>query len=176
MQQKGRHPHLTSSLFRADDAPIELPSAPISPEIPKLLISGDFTASRPRLSRILHCSTKLPQARMKKISLANFAFGSNLSARAEFVRFQKGEPNGLESTKNRRSVGGHGNQHVCVRRPQVTSGNNPTLSAGGRPGTTRSRSGRRVLAGAHLQDVLELKFWTSIMIELQGLSSKTSEP
>jgi hypothetical protein len=27
MQQKGRHPHLTSSLFRADDAPIALPSA-----------------------------------------------------------------------------------------------------------------------------------------------------
>jgi hypothetical protein len=94
---------------------------------------------------------------MKKISLANFAFGSNLSARAEFVRFQKGEPNGLESTKNRRSFGWHGNQHVCVRRPQVTSGNNLTLSAGGRPGTTRSRSGRRVLTGAHLQDVLELK-------------------
>jgi hypothetical protein len=29
----------------------------------------------------------------------------------------KGEPNGLESTENRRSAGRHGNQHVCVRRP-----------------------------------------------------------
>jgi hypothetical protein len=32
----------------------------------------------------------------------------------------KGAPNGLESTKNRRSAGRHGNQHVCVRGPQVT--------------------------------------------------------
>jgi hypothetical protein len=32
----------------------------------------------------------------------------------------KGEPNGLESTENRRSAGGHGNQHVYVRRPQVS--------------------------------------------------------
>jgi hypothetical protein len=32
----------------------------------------------------------------------------------------KGEPNGLESTENRRSVGRHGNQHVYVRDPQVS--------------------------------------------------------
>jgi hypothetical protein len=32
----------------------------------------------------------------------------------------KGEPNGLESTENRRSVGRHGNQHVYVRYPQVS--------------------------------------------------------
>ena len=32
----------------------------------------------------------------------------------------KGEPNGLESTENRRSVGRHGNQHVYVRHPQVS--------------------------------------------------------
>ena len=34
----------------------------------------------------------------------------------------KGEPNGLESTENRRSAGRHGNQYVCVRRPQVSGG------------------------------------------------------
>src|ERR1700755_3604160 len=33
----------------------------------------------------------------------------------------KGEPNGLESTKNRRSLGGHGNQYVYVRYPQVAA-------------------------------------------------------
>src|SRR5438552_13875713 len=35
---------------------------------------------------------------------------------------QKGGPNGLESTKNRRSAGWHGNQHVCLRCPQVIGG------------------------------------------------------
>jgi len=30
-----------------------------------------------------------------------------------------GEPNGLESAENRRSIGRHGNQHVYVRHPQV---------------------------------------------------------
>src|ERR1700722_16622166 len=28
--------------------------------------------------------------------------------------------NGLEDPKDRRSIGWHGNQHVCVRRPQVS--------------------------------------------------------
>ena len=37
-----------------------------------------------------------------------------------FVRSQQGEPNGLESTEDRRSVGRHGNQHVYVRHPQVS--------------------------------------------------------
>ena len=32
----------------------------------------------------------------------------------------KGEPDGLESTENRRSLGRHGNQHVYVRHPQVS--------------------------------------------------------
>jgi hypothetical protein len=32
----------------------------------------------------------------------------------------KGVPNGLEDTEDRRSAGGYGNQHVCVRRPQVS--------------------------------------------------------
>ena len=35
----------------------------------------------------------------------------------------KGEPNGLESTENRRSVGRNGNQHVYVRDPQVSGAN-----------------------------------------------------
>jgi len=33
---------------------------------------------------------------------------------------RKGEPNGLESTENRRSVGRNGNQHVYVLDPQVS--------------------------------------------------------
>jgi hypothetical protein len=32
----------------------------------------------------------------------------------------QGELNGLEDTKDRRSAGRHGNQHVCVRRPQIS--------------------------------------------------------
>ena len=45
-----------------------------------------------------------------------------LVKRAEFVRFDLEEShNGLESTENRRSAGWHGNQHVRLRRPQVSS-------------------------------------------------------
>ena len=32
----------------------------------------------------------------------------------------KESQNGLEDTENRRCAGRHGNQHVCVRRPQVS--------------------------------------------------------
>ena len=56
----------------------------------------------------------------QKISLANFLIRSTLSPRAEFVRYQKERQNGLEITENRRSAGRHGNQHVCVRCPEVT--------------------------------------------------------
>jgi hypothetical protein len=34
--------------------------------------------------------------------------------------FEKESQNGLEDPKDRRSAGRHGNQHVCVRRPQVS--------------------------------------------------------
>src|SRR4051812_42286378 len=54
--------------------------------------------------------------------------------RAASVRVQKGEPNGLESTENRRSIGWHGNQHVYVRDPQVSGSDIYTSSAGGPPG------------------------------------------
>jgi hypothetical protein len=33
---------------------------------------------------------------------------------------QKESQNGLEDPKDRRSAGRHGNQYVCVRRPQVS--------------------------------------------------------
>ena len=56
----------------------------------------------------------------KKISLANFFNRSTLTPEGGVRPVSKGEPNGLESTKNRRSAGRHGNQHVCVRRPEVT--------------------------------------------------------
>ena len=53
---------------------------------------------------------------------------------------QKGELNGLESTQDRRSAGRHGNQHVCVRRPQVSGGDLSRFDAGGSPGVTRPRT------------------------------------
>jgi hypothetical protein len=59
---------------------------------------------------------------MTKISLANFLNGSTLSPRADFVRFDKESQNGLEDPEDRRSAGWHGNQHVCLRRPQVSRG------------------------------------------------------
>jgi hypothetical protein len=42
--------------------------------------------------------------------------------RASLSSFEKESHNGLESTEDRRSAGWHGNQHVCLRRPQVISG------------------------------------------------------
>jgi hypothetical protein len=41
---------------------------------------------------------------------------------SKFVQFKKESHNGVESTEDRRSAGWHGNQHVCLRRPQVISG------------------------------------------------------
>jgi hypothetical protein len=95
----------------------------------KPLISGGFAASRRRSGNTFcDAAKRRAEARGRKISLANFSLSSTLLDRAEVVRFQKGEPNGLESTKNRRSAGRHGNQHVCVRRPQVTSSDIPRLT------------------------------------------------
>ena len=61
-----------------------------------------------------------------------------LIGRAEFVRFHlKESQNGLESTEDRRSAGRHGNQHVCLRRPQVSGRDSFILDQGG-PRVTRS--------------------------------------
>jgi hypothetical protein len=39
----------------------------------------------------------------------------------------KESQNGLEDTKDRRSAGRHGNQYVCVRRPQISGGDSFTF-------------------------------------------------
>ena len=51
-----------------------------------------------------------------------------LIGRAEFVRFSKESQNGLENPEDRRSAGRHGNQHVCVRRPQVSGSRSFTFA------------------------------------------------
>ena len=51
-----------------------------------------------------------------------------LIGRAEFVRFSKESQNGLENPEDRRSAGRHGNQHVCVRRPQVSGSQSFTFA------------------------------------------------
>ena len=55
--------------------------------------------------------------------------------------FEMESHNGLEDPEDRRSVGWHGNQHVCLRRPQVSGSASFTLDAGGPPGVARSRTG-----------------------------------
>ena len=54
--------------------------------------------------------------------VANVLVRSTLGAEGEFfARINaKGEPNGLETAENRRSVSRNGNQHVYVRYPQVS--------------------------------------------------------
>jgi hypothetical protein len=75
---------------------------------------------------------------MKKISLANFSFRSSLSPEGEVRPVYKESQNGLENPEDRRSAGWHGNQYVCVRRPQVSGCDSFTFDAGGPPGVTRS--------------------------------------
>jgi hypothetical protein len=77
--------------------------------------------------------------------------------RAEFVRFHSKESqNGLESTEDRRSAGRHGNQHVCLRRPQVGGSKSILLEQGGLPGVTRLQG--RDLHPASTFEVFEAPF------------------
>jgi hypothetical protein len=66
--------------------------------------------------------SKAGHALDRKISLANFSSHGSLIRRAESSSCLQGEPNGLESTEDRRSAVRHGNQHVCERHPQVICG------------------------------------------------------
>jgi hypothetical protein len=74
----------------------------------------------------------------KKISLANFSFPSSLSPEDEVRPVYKESQNGLESPEDRRSAGRHGNQHVCVRRPQISGCDCFTFDGGGPPSMARS--------------------------------------
>jgi hypothetical protein len=38
----------------------------------------------------------------------------------QFALFEKESQNGLENPEDRRSAGWHGNQHVCLRRSQIS--------------------------------------------------------
>jgi hypothetical protein len=75
---------------------------------------------------------------MKKISLANFSFRSSLSPEGGIRPDNKESRNGLENPQDRRSAGRHGNQHVCVRRPQVSGSVSFRLDEGGPTGVIRS--------------------------------------
>jgi hypothetical protein len=55
-----------------------------------------------------------------------------------FRPVDKESQNGLENPEDRRSAGRHGNQHVYVRRPQVSGVDSFTLYKGGPPRLTRS--------------------------------------
>ena len=56
-----------------------------------------------------------------------------------------------KTPEDRRSAGRHGNQHVCLRRPQVSGCDSFTFYVGGPPGVTRSRSRDRGHTGVHLR-------------------------
>jgi hypothetical protein len=57
---------------------------------------------------------------MTKDFVANFLNSSSLSSEGGVRPVNKESQNGLENPEDRRSAGRHGNQHVCVRRPQVS--------------------------------------------------------
>jgi hypothetical protein len=68
---------------------------------------------------LLRCNINRASSRIK-ISLANFSFRTTLSPEGGIRPIREGAKNGLENPENRRSAGWHGNQHVCLRRPQVS--------------------------------------------------------
>jgi hypothetical protein len=67
------------------------------------------------------------ETRPEKIPLANFLICITLSGgRSPSGLTPEESQNGLESTEDRRSAGRHGNQHVCLRCPQVSDSKHHT--------------------------------------------------
>jgi hypothetical protein len=64
----------------------------------------------------------------QKFHWRTFARALVYVARAAFALCEKESQNGLENPEDRRSAGWHGNQHVCVRRPQVSGSDNSGLT------------------------------------------------
>jgi hypothetical protein len=83
----------------------------------------------PALENIVQCNIFTADAKRQKIPLANFLIRTSLSGGRSSSGFTlRRAKNGLESTEDRRSAGWHGNQHVCLRRPQVSGRNSFILT------------------------------------------------
>jgi hypothetical protein len=96
-------------------------------------------------SKTFRAATKSTLGFKEKDFTGELFFARYFSVQGGVRPVYKGESqNGLESTKDRRSAGGHGNQHVRLRRPQISGDGRLTFIAGGPPGVTRSRSWSRV--------------------------------
>jgi hypothetical protein len=89
------------------------------------LIRHWFDGTPAAAGRLL-CIASFPKvnSRPEKIPLANFWFRITLQAGRSSSGLTKESQNGLESAEDRRSAGRHGNQHVCLRRPQVSGRDN----------------------------------------------------
>jgi len=85
-----------------------------------LLIQHWFDIGPHKYVKFFFALQHKPRELRIKISLANFSFRITLSTEGGIRPIRKGAKNGLENSENRRSAGWHGNQHVCVRRPQVS--------------------------------------------------------
>jgi hypothetical protein len=57
----------------------------------------------------------------KNKSLAKFYNRISLRLRAAIVPLEKENGNGLEDAEDRRGAGWHGDQHVCLRGPQISA-------------------------------------------------------
>jgi hypothetical protein len=112
---------LTSSLSGAGSTPHNKKSAFAGRSATaKRLISRGFGLSPPHKS-VNYSATQHKHEEVGGKDLTGELFDTQYLTSEGGVRpVSKGEPNGLESTENRRSAGRHGNQHVRVRRPQVT--------------------------------------------------------
>jgi hypothetical protein len=110
----------------------------LSPATLKVLIRLYFGERLHEFVNSLAVQHKKVRADDKKISLANFSFRTSLSPEGGVRPINKESQNGLENPKDRRSAGRHGNQHVCVRRPQVSGCNSFRFDEGGPTGVTRS--------------------------------------
>jgi hypothetical protein len=91
-----------------------------NPHINPLIHRWFGPRSHKRVKLFLRRNIKHRSPRIKKISLANFRFRITLSAGRNSSGITRSAKDGLEDTEDRRSAGRHGNQHVRVRRPQVS--------------------------------------------------------
>jgi hypothetical protein len=132
--------NLTSSLSGTVDAPSSRKSVWVALHTTaKRLIPRCFDHDRPHNCVSYLAVQHKPQGRKNKDFTGELFDPQYLTSQGGVRPVSKGEPNGLESTKNRRSAGRHGNQHVYVRDPQVSGSRIYTSHAGGPPGLTRSR-------------------------------------
>jgi hypothetical protein len=100
--------------------PQPAPAGLLRQPILKLLIRHWFDSGpHKHVKFILHCNIN-DGTGWQRFNWRTFVSILVYLLRVAFALLEKESRNGLESTEDRRSAGWHGNQHVCLRGPQVS--------------------------------------------------------